>query len=138
LLEAIAGSLEATVLDSCDGVDAQAQVWAAIGLLRNLATRVVEDPDIAAVERRMLGDFCGSGGDPSADNPALRRACLTKASSAADVRAASAQLLAVVAALAELDAPRRRGTNYHQVFAVGEAQLAGDDPVVDPPLVERP
>ena len=54
LLETIATTLEQTVLPRSENSEARGQILAASGLLRNLATRVVEDPDAVSAELRQL------------------------------------------------------------------------------------
>jgi hypothetical protein len=77
LLEAVAATLREEVIPACASRPVAGQLWAAIGILENLASRVEENVEAAEAERRALAgwlarwkpDALAGGGRPAGDSP---------------------------------------------------------------------
>jgi hypothetical protein len=131
LLEAVAATLREEVIPDCASRHVIGQLWAAIGILENLATRVEENAAAADAECRALQDWIAGwrpdeladgGGHPAgdfatADNPAaIRDRCRQLLSAGLLPTEAMNDLRRVLTELSEAERSVQRPVNFVAAF----------------------
>jgi hypothetical protein len=126
LLDAVAVVLREDVVPECGDRFAVGQLWAAIGILENLATRVVESPAIVLAECYALQEWLVRQGvdvdtevGPLPDDGAERLRLLrdrTRAVVEAAEPSVADDLHPVLAELSELDKAAQRPINFVAAF----------------------
>lgn len=140
LLDAVADALENVVVPELRSPDALGQAWAAIGILRNLASRVTEPADRADLDRaivaaRLAAARAATGGatdgatdrtiagEATDDWPSLRRDVYEAITALAGASGPPERLLAWASALesaARQDRAFRRPTHINRALAAEE------------------
>lgn len=122
LLSAVSEVLRHVVLPDCSSRTARGQLWAAIGILDNLATRTELRPAIRDAEAGLLGSWIAlhePDFDPTQDLGAVRSTCramLRDTPGLLDRPGSVEVLLAALRRVADEDQPRQRLTNFYRAF----------------------
>lgn len=118
LLEQVATALRETVLPTCTDRYAAGQLWAAVGILENLATRVDEAAELVAPERQALTRWLTRWAvEPATDAEVADLRAQVRTSLAGDLPvAARTDLRDVLATLAEQERRSQRPVNFVAAF----------------------
>jgi len=115
LLAGIAVTLKESVLPDCESRQATGQLWAAIGLIENLATRLVEDDQIVDDE----ADAARRVGQPAGwSEPTLAqvRSHVREQMETSSGTGATAEIRSYLDAVEEIDRRYRRPTHFYKAF----------------------